>query len=209
MKQVGAVILAAGRSSRMKETMQENKMLLPLEGKSIIVRTVERFLASQAARVAVILGCDGERIRAELAGLPLELIDNPDYLAGMGSSLRLGIEFCQASGFQGAMICPGDMPFIQTATVNRVLAAFETGDGIITPVHQGRRGHPVLFDRKFYPEMLRVQGDLGAREIIGRHPEDVRILEIPDPGMHIDIDSKEIYQSLSGKRLGLMLKGYF
>ena len=203
MKNVGAIILAAGLSSRMKE----NKLLLPLAGKPIIVRTVERFLASQADRTMVVIGNDREKIIQALAAYPVEFIENKDYLHGMSASVKAGIRYASDQLLDGAMICPGDMPFVQTETIDQVLAAFEQTDGIVVPVDQGRRGHPVLFSRSFFPEILGIAGDVGARYLLEHHPEAIRFLPVTDPGMHLDIDNQEVYQSLSGARLEKLLKG--
>lgn len=204
MKKIGAIILAAGLSSRMKE----NKLLLPLEGKAMIAHTVERFLASGVAKTYVVVGNDRDKISKELAAYPVDIIDNPDYHTGMSASVKAGIRLALECQLDGAMICPGDMPFVQTATIDQILAAYNsTGAGIIVPVYQDRRGHPVFFAQKFFREILEIDGDVGARYLLGQHPEAIYLLEVADPGMHIDIDSKEIYQALSGEQLGRLLRG--
>jgi len=191
MEKIKALVLAAGYSSRMKR----NKMLLPFAGSTVIENTVGKFLQSQVDGVALVVGSEGEKIQHILASYPVQLIDNPRFAQGMSSSVQEGVRVLKEDAeLAGIMIIPGDMPLIKKETVNAILARFEeTSFPIIIPVYHGKRGHPVLFAKSLFPQLMEVSGDVGAREVVRRNYEQCCFLEVEDQGVLIDIDSPEEY----------------
>ncbi len=196
--QVAAVVLAAGRSRRMGAA---NKLLLEVDGTPMVRRVVEAILASRARPVIVVTGFERARVEAALAHLPVTFVHNPDHEAGMATSLRAGIAAVPPDR-DGAFICLGDMPRLSAPILETLMDAFhpEEGRAIVVPVHRGRRGHPVLFARAFFAEMARLEGDVGARTILARHPEAVVEVEVEDPAVLLDVDTPEALAAIRGER---------
>jgi molybdenum cofactor cytidylyltransferase len=192
LDKVKALILAAGFSSRMKT----NKMLLPMGDMTVIENTLQGFLQPDVDGVAVVLGHEKEKIASVLASYPVEIIENPHFSQGMGSSVQAGIEQLQKDeDLAGVMITPGDMPFIQTKTVREIIKTYrEFTYPIIIPVYRGRRGHPAFFAQELLPQLLAIAGDEGARGVIHRNPKKCFYLEVDDSGILIDMDAPEEYE---------------
>ena len=149
------------------------------------------------------IGARGQRLldhdaheRAEvekaLAGLPVQLVHNPDFAQGLGTSLRAGIAAVPAD-VDGAIVCLGDMPQVDAGLIDRLIAAFDPDRGalIVMPSVEGRRGNPVLWSRRFFPELMAIEGDVGARHFIGRYSE--AVVEVPLEGKAalVDVDTPE------------------
>lgn len=196
---IAALVLAAGLSRR----MGRNKLLLKLGDKTIIEKTLDNILASQADSVTVALGHMKEEMAAVLAGYVdtgrIRLAENPFYLEGMGSTVRTGVRAVMDAGMYDAILFfNGDMPFIRPETVDALIDAYiRENAAIVVPCHEGRRGNPVLFDKRFFAELLQSSGDIGARELLQKHAGEVLWVEVDDPGIHADIDSKEDYERVS------------
>lgn len=186
---VAAIILAAGMSSR----MGGNKLLAAIGGTPMIRRVAAASLAAgMFAPVTVVLGHQREAVRGALAGLPLAFVDNPDFAAGLSTSLKRGIASLPESA-EGALVLLGDMPLIGPDILTRLAAAFDPGAGraICVPVCRGRRGNPVLLGRRFFPEIARLSGDSGARDLIRAHADCLAEIEMRDPAIFLDIDTPE------------------
>jgi molybdenum cofactor cytidylyltransferase len=183
---IAAVVLAAGRSQR----MGENKLLLEHRGEPLVRHAVRALLSSRARPIVVVTGHEGERVAAALAGEPVALVHNPDYADGLSTSLRAGIAALPPE-VEGALICLGDMPLVLSRHVDALIAAFDpVGAPICAPVDaRGRRGHPVLWARRYFAEMDRLSGDQGARGLLDRYP--VRAVPTGDLGVTTDVDTKE------------------
>lgn len=198
MGKINVIVLAAGYSSRMKT----NKMLLSFAGSTVIENTVQKFLQSQVNQVAVVVGNEKEKIQQILSTYPVQIIENPRFGAGMSTSVQEGVRvFKKDSSLDGIMIIPGDMPLIKTETINRMVSCFKEEDApIIIPVYQGNRGHPVLFAKSLFSQLLEVKGDVGARDVVKRNFAQCNFLEVDDQGILIDIDCEEEYHKWSGLR---------
>ena len=185
---IAAIVLAAGKSSR----MGRNKLLIELDGKALVEHTVDAALASQAAPVIVVLGHQRDEITARLAGRTIVTVENPDYAEGLSTSLKRGLA-ALPEDVEGAVICLADMPGIGRQLIDRLVAAFNPVEGreIILPMRQGKRGNPVLWGRRFFPELQAIAGDTGAKHLIGTYPEHVVEIEAPDDGVLIDLDTPE------------------
>jgi molybdenum cofactor cytidylyltransferase len=190
---VAGLVMAAGRSSR----MGANKLLMDDNGRPIVARVVEHALAADLADVIVVCGHEEAGVRAALAGQKVRFVPCPDYADGMSASLRCGLKALGAD-VDAVLVLLGDMPRVGTGLLRRMIAAFNPTEGraIVVPSFQGKRGNPVLWDRRFFHEMMELAGDVGARHLIGEHAELVTEIESEDDGIFLDIDTPEAYRSL-------------
>jgi molybdenum cofactor cytidylyltransferase len=188
-RRIAAVVLAAGRSTRMGGP---NKLLAEIAGRPLLRIVVEEALASHAKPVIVVVGHERADVEKALAGLPVQLIHNPDFAQGLGTSLKAGIAAVPAEA-DGAIVCLGDMPQVDASLIDRLIAAFDPDRGalIVMPTVEGRRGNPVLWSRRFFPDLMAIEGDVGARHFIGRYSE--AVVEVPLEGRAalVDIDTPE------------------
>ncbi len=197
---IAAVVLAAGRSTRMGGP---NKLLAEIGGKPLVRMAVEQALASRARPVIVVTGHERERVEAALAGLPVKLVHNPDFAQGLGTSLRAGIAAvpAEADGVDGVIVCLGDMPQVDAALIDRLIAAFdpERGALAVMPTIDGRRGNPVLWSRRFFPDLMAIEGDVGARHLIDRYGE--AVVEVPVTGTAAltDVDTPEALRGVKAE----------
>lgn len=186
---IAVLILAAGQSRRMGRT---NKLLVPVEGKPLLRHIVEAALASQASDALVVTGHQREAVEAVLAGTAVRSVHNPDYAQGLSTSLKAGIQ-ALPTGTDAAIVCLGDMPEIDSALLDRLIAAFDPAAGrtIVVPTHGGKRGNPVLWSSAYFPDMAALEGDVGAKHLIGEHREAVAEVPMDDAASLIDIDTPE------------------
>lgn len=194
-RRVGAVILAAGKSSRMGEA----KQLLRLGEKTVLGQTVENVRAARLDEIVIVLGAAAEAIReqlpAELLGEARVLV-NPEYETGMASSLQAGLA-ALGSDVEAALIVLGDQPFVRPSTLDRIVEEYRrTWAEIVIPMHEGARGNPVLLDRSVFAKAMTLEGDVGCRAIFAKHREGVVYVDVEDPGVLLDIDSREDYERL-------------
>jgi CTP:molybdopterin cytidylyltransferase MocA len=161
-RRIAGIVLAAGTSSR----MGSNKLVEGVRGKTLVRRCVDAALASRLDPVLVVTGHEAERIHAALSGSPVMFVHNPDYRAGLSSSLRAGIAAVPPD-CDGAMILLGDMPGIRPNLIDRLVAAFDPlqGHSICIACARGRQGHPVLWSRVFFDHIAALTGDAGARKL--------------------------------------------
>jgi molybdenum cofactor cytidylyltransferase len=197
---VGAVVLAAGSSSRMREA----KQLLPLAGGTVLGRTLENLLSAKVDEIVLVLGSSAETIRQQIADHAvknLRILVNPDYGHGMATSLRVGLAALDKN-IDGALIVLADQPFIRAETIDRIIDQYRNSDAkIVIPTFQGVRGNPVLLDRSVFHEVMALQGDIGCRAIFGNHLDGIVKAVVDDIGILLDIDSKEDYERLRDFRL--------
>ena len=188
-RNVAAVILAAGRSSRMGGP---NKLLELLHGKPLVRIVAEQALVSRAKPVIVVTGHQAERVRTALSGLDVSFTHNADFADGIASSVKAGVAAVPAKA-DGAVICLGDMPLVDAGLIDRLIDALQPDKGalIAVPAAEGRRGNPVLWSRRFFDELMTLEGDVGARHMIARHQETVVEVEAEGQGAFLDIDTPE------------------
>jgi molybdenum cofactor cytidylyltransferase len=192
-RSVAAIILAAGRSSR----MGSHKLLLPFRGRPIVNWVLAAACASQADPVTIVLGHETEQVNAALQAERWFLtIHNPWYMDGMSTSLKIGLA-AMPKDVDGAIILLGDQPLITPEIINAMIAeSANDPDAIIAASYQGQRGNPVLFPRHYFGELEAITGDEGGRSVLARHPERVRLVEIDDALAGFDVDTPEEYQAL-------------
>jgi molybdenum cofactor cytidylyltransferase len=184
-----AIVLAAGSSRR----MGTQKLLLPYRGETIIGTVVDQILASKVDRVLVVLGADHQEVRAVLKGRDVEFCHNRNHSEGMLSSVMCGFRALPQEA-NAALVFLGDQPGITSEVINTVLEAYNDDiKGIVIPVHQHRRGHPLLVDLKYRKEIDRLDLEKGLRALMHHFPEDVLEVEVEEPGILIDIDTREDY----------------
>ncbi|HTH96045.1 MAG TPA: molybdopterin-binding/glycosyltransferase family 2 protein [Stellaceae bacterium] len=187
-KTVAAVVLAAGKSSR----MGESKPLIEVDGISFVERTVDAAIEAGAAPIVVVVGNDGEKIARRLDGRDVLIVENPDFAQGLSTSLKRGVE-ALPEDVAGALICLADMPDVDAALMRRLMSAFDPVErrGIVVPVHGGRRGNPVLWSRQFFADFMALSGDVGARKLLDTHDEWVTEIEVADEAPLLDLDTPE------------------
>jgi molybdenum cofactor cytidylyltransferase len=188
-RRIAAVVLAAGRSTRMGGP---NKLLAEIAHRPLVRIAAEAALASRAKPVIVVAGHQRDEVEKVLAGLPVRLVHNPDYVQGLGTSLKAGIAAVPADA-DGAIVLLGDMPQVDARLIDRLIAAFDPDRGalVVVPTFEGRRGNPVLWSRRFFPDLMAIEGDVGARHLIGRYGE--AVVEVPLDGKAalVDVDTPE------------------
>jgi molybdenum cofactor cytidylyltransferase len=175
------------------------KLALRLGGKSILRRVVEAALASPVDEVVVVLGHGAAELEQELPRDPrVRAVYNPDYASGQSSSLKAGINAI-ASQAQAAVFLLGDQPLISLQAIEALVSAFRSRHStVVRPLYRGTPGHPVLFSRALFPELLQVTGDQGGRELLARHQAEVATVEL-NLESPVDIDTREDYSRLERK----------
>jgi molybdenum cofactor cytidylyltransferase len=192
-RNIAAIILAAGRSTRMGGP---NKLLAELGGKALVRIVTEQALASKASGVIVVTGHQADEVRKALRGLEVTFAHNPDFAEGLASSVKTGIATVSANA-DGAVICLGDMPLIDAHLIDRLIEAYapDRGNLIAVPVSDGRRGNPVLWSRRFFHELMTLDGDIGARHLVNRHSEAVAEVPVEGHGAFLDIDTPQALEA--------------
>ncbi len=189
-RRVAALVLAAGRSTRMGAV---NKMLAEIGGKPLVRIAAEQAAASNAQPVIVVTGHEREKVEAALKDLPVRFAHNPDYAEGLGTSLKAGIAAVPEEA-DATIVCLGDMPQVDATLINRLIAAFdpERGALVVVPSIDGRRGNPVVWSRRFFHDLMAIQGDVGARHLIGNYAEVVVEVPVAGEAALTDVDTPEL-----------------
>jgi len=188
-RHVTALILAAGRSTRMGGP---NKLLAELNNRPLVRLVTEQALASKAKDVIVVTGHQANLVEDALKGLNVKFVRNPNFAEGLASSVKAGVA-AVAGDADGAAICLGDMPMISAQLIDHLIDAFapDRGNLIAVPVSNGRRGNPVLWSRRFFNELMALDGDIGARHLIAKHNEAVAEVPVEGDAAFLDIDTPE------------------
>jgi molybdenum cofactor cytidylyltransferase len=185
---IAALILAAGSASR----MGSNKMTADVAGTPMVRRVADAVAASKAKPVVVVTGNEPDMVIAALAGIDATVVHNPDFTRGMSTSLKAGIAALPAN-VDGVIVTLGDMPLVRAADIDRLIRAFDPVEGraICVPVHNGRRGNPVLWGKQFFAEMQTIAGDQGARALIEEHADQVIEVAMEGDGVLVDVDTPD------------------
>ncbi len=202
VKNIGAAILAAGESSRLGRP----KQLIQFRGKSFILRTVDAASEVGCSPVAVVLGRDRKKIEDELAGTRVAIVKNENWRAGIGTSIRAGVQnlLSQTSNLEGIVLLVCDQPFADAGVIKGLIGLRQkTNKSIVASAYAETLGVPAFFDHSCFEELLALSDDSGAKSIILRDRK--RVAELRFPEGNIDIDTEEDYEKLS--RSGLAASG--
>lgn len=194
---IAAIVLAAGRSTRMGG---ENKLLMNLHGTPMVARTVAAVAASAAKPVIVVTGHDARSVEAALKGKPVAIAHNPRFADGMSTSLKAGLAALPPD-IDGVLICLADMPAVSSGDIAKLIAAFNPAEGraIVVPAYRGKRGNPVLFAHGFIDEMREAQGDAGARAVLSAHADDVYEVEMDTAAILADADTPQAFAAIEAE----------
>jgi molybdenum cofactor cytidylyltransferase len=195
--EVEAVMLAAGRASRMGKD-GAHKLLAEFDGVPLVRRLALSALAAPFSQVVVVTGHRSADIQAVLAGLGCRIVFNPDYADGMASSLAVGIGAVSPDA-DGALILLADMPRIATSHLERLVDAFRKAGGkaIVRAVSGERRGNPVILPRATFAAILKLEGDVGARQIVETSGLEIVDVDIGEASQ-IDVDTADAVLAAGG-----------
>ncbi|MCU0377344.1 MAG: nucleotidyltransferase family protein [Bacteroidales bacterium] len=189
MTDIWGIVLAAGESKRMGSP----KMTLPFRGKTIVETVLENLLASKIKKCIVVLGANRHEVLSLTGKYPVVNCYNTNYKEGMLSSVKCGFDHLPAE-FGAALVVLGDQPMIETEVINLVIETYINSDkGIVVPVHNGKRGHPLLIDRRYREEISGLAGPDGLKGLLVNHPEDILEVETGHISVLKDIDTQEEY----------------
>lgn len=190
MAKLGAVILAAGMSSRMGDF----KILLPWrDDRPILLHVIENYVALKIDPIIIVTGRDADRVQDTVAELPVQRVHNPDYETGeILSSVKVGLR-AMPDDINATFINPADMPLIPQSVIQTMQKMYQP-EKIFAPRYEGQRGHPILLDRKFWQPMLDLPTDGAPRDVIKANGQHLMFVDTDDDGVIIDIDTPEIYQ---------------
>jgi molybdenum cofactor cytidylyltransferase len=188
---VAGIVLAAGFSTR----MGQNKLLLRLDGESILRRAVRRALSAGLDPVIVVLGHEAERGRDELAELAVHPVVNPDPSRGIRTSRQAGIAAVPAQAC-AAVLLLADMPFVTEEMIAALVRRYrESAAPLVISEYGGAQAPPTLYDRSLFPELLAAEGDEGAKRVIQRHAREAVAVAWPAAAL-ADVDRPEDYERL-------------
>lgn len=181
---IWGIILAAGEGKR----AGGGKLTRIVQGKPILQHVVEKAVKSSLDNVLLITGYEKNFGEMVAEHYDIKSHFNPNYSQGMSTSLKLGVSKIP-QGISAILVFLGDMPYIQSETLETIINLHKTTKGkIIIPVYKGKKGHPVLISCIYKDEIYSISGDIGAREIIKKHIDEVTYVETSDPGIVQDID---------------------
>jgi molybdenum cofactor cytidylyltransferase len=189
---ISAIILAAGESKRMGRP----KQLLEWQGKTLLHHILENLISSNTDEIILVLGHEAEQIRKSLPAFRIKIVINADHRRGMLSSLRQGLLAMDPKS-DAFLVLLADQPGIGPEIINRIIRDFQQANprrGIVRPVCRGLRGHPVLIGVQYLQETMQLQDDVGIRQILVNHPDDILEIDVDQDVVLKDIDTPEEYQ---------------
>jgi molybdenum cofactor cytidylyltransferase len=189
---ITGILLSAGGARR----FGSQKLIAEIDGTPVVLLAAQALIAATNETVAVV-GHEGAKVRAALAGSGVHIVENAEWAAGMGTSLACGIRALSPT-VDAVLVALGDQPGIDVYVARRVVALWEeTGRPIVAARYSDGRGHPVLFAREIFDELLMLEGDHGARTIITEAPERVAFVDVDLPAPS-DIDTPDDLRRLNG-----------
>ncbi len=189
---IAIVVLAAGASRRMGVA----KQLLQVRGRTLLRHAVDAALGSSCRPVVVVLGANAEAVRPEIEGLPVQVVWNARWSEGLSTSIRAGIEALAAADPPEAVVLTlCDQPFVGSDSIEALVAAYRsTKRPIVASQYGGTLGVPALFSRAVFPELMALDGDSGAKQVIQRHAASV--WPVPCPQGAVDLDTPENHEAV-------------
>lgn len=196
MKSITAILLAAGLSKRFGTG---NKLLVDIDGETMVRRVARALCACKADRLVVVLGHEDEPVAASLSGLPLESVVNPNYRDGQVTSVRVGVE-AVSNDADGFMMCLADQPHLKPADYDALIDAFaDQPDRIVVPYLAGKRGNPVILPISLRDDILAGEANVGCRKFIDTHPDMVHRLDVSNPHYRNDFDTPQAFAANVGE----------
>jgi molybdenum cofactor cytidylyltransferase len=194
--QVAAVILAAGSSTR----MGQNKLLLVLDGDTMVRRAARTALEAGLDPVIVVLGHEAERVRGELAGLACRVTVNPDYMLGKGTSLQVGIREARAlASTDAAVVILADMPFVTAAMLAAIVERRRASGAPLVISRYGEvNAPPMLYGRALFEELLALPGEACGKEMVRRHEHEAAVMSWPETAL-ADVDVPDDYRRIAAE----------
>ena len=194
MRRIGAVVLAAGGSSRLGEA----KQLLTFRGETLIRRAVRAAAGAGCDPIVVVIGKVGEEIRQELDGTGAKVVENAEWQRGLGTSIRRGLTEIAAS-VDAIVLLTCDQPLVDRGVIAQLIATQEkTGKPIVASSYAKTRGVPALFERACFEALLALPDDSGAKKLIEEQADNVASIAFEDGA--IDIDTAEDFERLKENR---------
>jgi molybdenum cofactor cytidylyltransferase len=192
VSRIAGVVLAAGMSRRLGRP----KQLLVLDGLPLVAHVVDRALTSSLDDVVVVTGARMKDVQVALVGRSVRFVQNARFEEGQGTSLAAGISALPAD-VDAAVILLGDQPGISAATIDRVTAAYrERGAPVVMAQYGEQRGHPVLFGRETFPELMALGGDMGGREVVRSYRDQLVLVDGGVDAPPSDVDTEEAWIEL-------------
>jgi len=193
---LSAIVLAAGLSARMG---RENKLLLPLNGKTVIEVTLQQLLETGIEEIIVVTGYEAEKVRAAIKHLPVTIIYNSMYERGMTTSIQKGVETATGNGY---MICLADMFAIASSEYASIAAGFEKQlpldrHCICIPRHKNEKGNPVIFSASYKTDILLHREMEGCKAIIQLNKKHIRWIDMDTAHILEDLDYPDDYKKIS------------
>ncbi len=189
---IAVIVLAAGRSTRMGET---NKLLVDIDGKTMIERVVESAVFACPGAVLVVTGHQSDEIRIALKNFNVNFVNNQFYRNGLSTSLKTGVRELDEK-YEGVLVMLADMPRVGPDVLLLLINNFDKPSDICVPVCQGKQGNPVLWGRDYFNDILRLQGDRGAKELLKIHQNQIVGVEMDADGVLRDFDLPADFSSL-------------
>ena len=194
---VSAIVLAASESKRMGKP----KLLMPLGNSTVLEQTIDNLLSSKVSEIVVVVGYRSQEMTRIIADRPVKIALNPIYKRGMSTSIITGLNLVNNKA-DAIMLMLADQPFIGSRIVNKLIGEFiDNNKGIVFPAYQSNQGHPVIFATKYKAELLKLEGDVGAREIIKKHANDILEIAVNSESIYVDTDTvSDYYRALNSLR---------
>lgn len=200
---VAGVVLAAGRSTRLPGARP--KQLLDWRGEPLVRHVARQAQASQLTPVVVVVGHAAQEVQQALTGLGVEIVPNARFAEGQSVSVRAGLERLEqvAPACGAAAFLPADLPHLEAGLIDRLIVTWEaSGAPIVLPAYRGRRGAPVLFDRRLFAELATIAGDVGGRQLFPAYEREIVEVELDSATPLLDVDTEEDLERLGIDREG-------
>jgi molybdenum cofactor cytidylyltransferase len=195
-KPLAAVILAAGESRRMGAP----KALVPYRGTTFVEHLLEITRHTRIGVTRIVVGAHADAIREKLSSQAAAIVVNEDWAKGQLSSIQAAVRSLPDEGSCGMILCPVDHPMVSAELVARLIAEFDSsGKAIVIPTYRRRRGHPLIFRARLYPELLAASPEVGARQVVWAHADEISEISTEEEGVILNInDSATLERALRG-----------
>jgi len=189
---VSGLVLAAGGSTRLGQP----KQLLPFRGTTLLAWVIARVSAAASLdEVVVVVGGAAAEVRRRVEFGVARVVENPAFGEGCASSYRAGIEALDPRS-EAVTVVLGDQPETDGAVIDPVVRTWrESRDPIVLAAYRGRPGHPMVFARPLFPDLIALKGDKAAWKLVDRHPDSVRLVPV-DRAAPVDVNTWEDYEAL-------------